>query len=75
MMLGVKQMRNKIADTMQTLLTMDICECGKAAFTEWLEAKEDGEASKAASEKVLEVLAGSCSCEDEEIKSLLAEIE
>ena len=26
MMLGVKQMRNKIAETMQTLLTMDICE-------------------------------------------------
>ena len=50
MMLAVNQMRNKIAETMQTLLTMDICECGKAAFTAWLEAKEDGEASKAASE-------------------------
>ena len=75
MMLGVKQMRNKIAETMQTLLTMDICESAKEAFTAWLDAKEDGEASKAASEKVLEVLAGTCSCEDEEIKSLLAEIE
>ena len=75
MMLGVKQMRNKIAETMQTLLTMDICESAKEAFNAWLEAREDGEASKAASEKVLEVLAETCSCADEEVKSLLAEIE
>ena len=75
MMLGVKQMRNKIAETMQTLLTMDICESAKEAFNAWLEAREDGEASKAASEKVLEVLAGTCSCADEEVKSLLSEIE
>ena len=75
MMLGVKQMRNKIAETMQTLLTMDICESAKEAFNAWLEAREDGEASKAASEKVLEVLSGTCSCADEEVKSLLSEIE
>ena len=75
MMLGVKQMRNKIAETMQTLLTMDICESTKEAFNAWLEAREDGEASKAASEKVLEVLAGTCSCADEEVNSLLSEIE
>ena len=75
MMLGVKQMRNKIAETMQTLLTMDICESAKEAFNAWLEAREDGEASKAASEKVLEELAGTCSCADEEVKSLLSEIE
>ena len=75
MMLGVKQMRNKIAETMQTLLTMDICESAKEAFNAWLEAREDGEASKAASEKVLEVLAGTCSCADEDVKSLLSEIE
>ena len=75
MMLGVKQMRNKIAETMQTLLTMDICESAKETFNAWLEAREDGEASKAASEKVLEVLAGTCSCADEEVKSLLSEIE
>ena len=75
MMLGVKQMRNKIAETMQTLLTMDICESAKEAFNAWLEAREDGEASKAASEKVLEVLAGTCSCADEEVNLLLSEIE
>ena len=75
MMLGVKQMRNKIAETMQTLLTMDICESAKEAFNAWLEVREDGEASKAASEKVLEVLAETCSCADEEVKSLLSEIE
>ena len=75
MMLAVKQIRNKISESMQTLLTMDICESAKEAFNAWLEAREDGEASKAASEKVLEVLAGTCSCADEEVKSLLAEIE
>ena len=75
MMLAVKQIRNKIAENMQTLLTMDICESAKEAFNAWLEAREDGEASKAASEKVLEVLAGTCSCADEEVKSLLSEIE
>ena len=75
MMLGVKQMRNKIAETMQTLLTMDICESAKEAFNAWLEAREDSEASKAASEKVLEVLSGTCSCADEEVNSLLSEIE
>ena len=75
MMLGVKQMRNKIAETMQTLLTMDICESAKEAFNAWLEAREDCEDSKADSEKVLEELAGTCSCADEEVKSLLAEIE
>ena len=75
MMLATKQMRNKIEETMQTLLTMDICGCAKEAFEAWLEAKEDGEASKVASAKVEAVLADSCGCEDETIKSLLAEIE
>ncbi len=75
MMLATKQMRNKIADNMQTLLTMDLCDCAKEAFTSWLDSKEDGEASKAASARVLEVLEGSCKCDaNEEIKTLLDEI-
>lgn len=75
MMLGVKQMRNKIAQNMEKLLTMDICGCAKEAFTAWLEAKNDGEASKVASAKVIEVLNDTCGCNSEgEIATLINEI-
>ncbi|CEH35527.1 pyruvate:ferredoxin (flavodoxin) oxidoreductase [Romboutsia lituseburensis] len=75
MMLAVKQMRNKIADNMETLLTMEICDCAKEAFTAWLEGKDDAEASKVASDKVLKVLTDDCGCASEEIKPLLKEID
>ncbi|MCR8745379.1 pyruvate:ferredoxin (flavodoxin) oxidoreductase [Romboutsia lituseburensis] len=75
MMLAVKQMRNKIADNMETLLTMDICDCAREAFTAWLEGKDDSEASKLAADKVLKVLADDCGCASEEIKPLLKEID
>ena len=75
MMLGVKQMRNKIAQNMEKLLTMVICGCAKEAFTAWLEAKNDGEASKVASAKVIEVLNDTCGCNSEgEIATLINEI-
>ena len=45
-----------IADAMQALLEMDIPADMKEAFTEWLDSMDDGEKSKAASEKVLAVL-------------------
>ena len=41
MLLGVEQIRNKISDVMQELVTMDICEEARAVFTEWLENKEE----------------------------------
>ncbi|HSQ88083.1 pyruvate:ferredoxin (flavodoxin) oxidoreductase [Romboutsia sp.] len=75
MMLAVKQMRNKIADNMEALLSMDICDCAKEAFNAWLEGKEDSEASQVASKKVIEVLTNSCGCENEEIKELIKEID
>ncbi|WP_195939897.1 pyruvate:ferredoxin (flavodoxin) oxidoreductase [Romboutsia sp. 1001713B170131_170501_G6] len=75
MMLAVKQMRNKIAENMETLLTMDICDAAREAFTAWLDAKEDGEASKVASQKVLDVLANAHNIENAEIKALVNEIE
>ena len=75
MMLAVKQMRNKLSDTMETLLTMNICDTTKAAFTNWLETKEDGEASKVASQKVLELVENPCGCANEEVRALLSEIE
>ena len=75
MMLAVKQMRSKIADNMNTLLTMDICDTAKEAFTAWLEGMEDSEVSSVASEKVLAVLANTCDCANDEMKSLLKEID
>ncbi|GAA0707536.1 pyruvate:ferredoxin (flavodoxin) oxidoreductase [Paraclostridium ghonii] len=75
MYLGVKQMRAKISETMEQLISMDICDEARAAFTNWLEAKEDSEASVKASEKVLEILANAHNIENAEIKALVAEIE
>ncbi|GAB1399220.1 pyruvate:ferredoxin (flavodoxin) oxidoreductase [Aminivibrio sp.] len=45
-----------VVDAMNALVAMDIPEEMKAIFTEWLESRDDGEKSKAASEKVLSVL-------------------
>ncbi|WP_250672759.1 pyruvate:ferredoxin (flavodoxin) oxidoreductase [Paraclostridium ghonii] len=75
MYLGVKQMRAKISETMEQLISMDICDEARAAFANWLEAKEDSEASVKASEKVLEILANAHNIENTEIKALVAEIE
>ena len=75
MMLASKQMRNKIVDNMETLLTMDICDDSKAAFTNWLEVREDGDASKVAAKQVEGVISNVNSCGNEEIISLVKEIE
>ena len=74
MMIAVNQMRNKLAQNMKALLALDICDDAKEAFTQWLDAKEDGEASKVASKKVEEVLANQCNIEDAEIKHLVQEL-
>ena len=74
MHLGVKQMRNKLSDTMEALVAMDIDSEAKAVFTEWLDTKELGAASKVASEKVLALLENN-TITDADAKALLAEIE
>ena len=75
MMLATSQMRDKIAQNMEKLLTMDICGCAKEAFTNWLENKDNGEKSKEASAKVIEVLNDTCGCNpEEEMQVLLNEI-
>ncbi len=56
MFLGVKQMRTRIEGLMKTALEGELPSKVKEAFTEWLEAKDDGDKSKVASEKVKEVL-------------------
>ena len=73
MCLGVKQIRNKLADTMKELVAMDIDDETKAILVEWLDTKELGEASKVASAKVLEVLE-KVQVTDEKAKALFAEI-
>ena len=74
MHLGVKQMRNKLSDAMEALVAMDIDSEAKAVFTEWLDTKELGAASKVASEKVLALLENN-TIADADAKVLLAEIE
>jgi pyruvate-ferredoxin/flavodoxin oxidoreductase len=77
MFLAVKQMRAKITENMNALLNMDICETGKAAFKAWLDGKDDPQASLEASKKVIEIVAGSCGCEEKnpELAKLLKEID
>lgn len=53
MFLGTKQIRKKLADLMQEGLESDFAEGIKSAFQGWLDAADDGEQSKAASEKLL----------------------
>ncbi|WP_042271456.1 pyruvate:ferredoxin (flavodoxin) oxidoreductase [[Clostridium] dakarense] len=75
MKIAVEQIRNKIADVMEELLTMDICEESKAAFTSWLENKEDSQGSSVASKKVEALLADAHHIQNEEVRNLVAEIE
>ncbi len=75
MFLGVKQMRAKLVETMEQLISMDICDAARTAFTNWLENREDSEASAKAAEEVLAVLANAHNIENAEIKALVAEIE
>ena len=57
MCLGVKQIRHKLADTMKEIVAIPNIEPEvKDALEEWLRNKEDGAGSKAASQKVMEVL-------------------
>lgn len=72
---AVKQIRNKIVDAMTELVSMGICEDAKAVFTEWLDSRNDGEASKVASAKVVELLEKpACDCTDEKAKELVKAI-
>ncbi len=73
MYLGVKQMRNKLTDTMKALVNKEISEDAKAAFSEWLDTKEEGAVSRAVSEKVLAVL-DKVNSDDAEVKALVDEI-
>ncbi len=56
MVLATKQIRDKIESNMKALLELDIDDEMKDAFKEWLEYKDHGEESIAASKKVLEAI-------------------
>ncbi len=58
MFLGVRQMRLRIEGLMKKALEGNPSSEIKEAFNEWLENKEDGEKSRAASEKVKDALKG-----------------
>jgi pyruvate-ferredoxin/flavodoxin oxidoreductase len=53
MYLGVQQLRSRMADEMKEAMALDIPAELKAAFQEWIEGMNDGDASKAATQKVL----------------------
>ncbi|MFP4470781.1 MAG: pyruvate:ferredoxin (flavodoxin) oxidoreductase [Bacteroidales bacterium] len=69
MMLGVNKMRQRIAEKMKAALSNGIDDKTKAAYNEWLENVNDGEGSKIASAKVLEVIKDS---DDSIAKEILA---
>ena len=56
MFLGVRQIREGLAANMRTLVEKDIDSNLKDAFNAWLEVKDNGKESVAASNKVIEVL-------------------
>lgn len=56
MHLGVKQLRNNLTNLIRQSLETPIPENLKEAFQEWLAGKDDGEASKSATAKVLDAL-------------------
>jgi len=53
MYLGVQQLRQKIADDMNAAMAQDISADFKEAFQAWVAGMNDGDASKAATEKVV----------------------
>jgi len=56
MFLGVKQLREKIADLMKEAIKTDVSDKAKDVFQKWLDSFDDGEESKKASAMVMEVL-------------------
>ncbi len=78
MAVGVNQIRDRLNDIMKEALTLDIPAEYKEAFTAWVDGKEDAEASKVASAKVLELVSGcdccGCGVTDERAKAIIAEI-
>ncbi|MFA5527916.1 MAG: pyruvate:ferredoxin (flavodoxin) oxidoreductase [Peptostreptococcales bacterium] len=74
MALACAQMENKVTDIMTELLEMDINQEAKEAFVEWIGSKKDGNESKIASQKVMDVLP-KIDRSNDKIASLVQELE
>lgn len=59
MFLGIEQQRRKLAELIEEALKQEISPEIKEAFQEWLDSKDDAEASKAAAAKIEALIAGS----------------
>ncbi len=73
MHLGVKQLREKLADLANELLSLDITEDIKQALSQWLVSYDEGEASKVASVNLVKALSNYKSTDDTQNK-LITEI-
>jgi len=56
MFLGVKQIRNKLADLIKEAVTLDISSELKEAFNQWLAGKDSAEVTKEAAGKIVSLL-------------------
>jgi pyruvate-ferredoxin/flavodoxin oxidoreductase len=56
--LGIRQQREKLTDLIREALARDLVPELKDAFQAWLEGKDDAQASRAAAERMLPLLAG-----------------
>jgi pyruvate-ferredoxin/flavodoxin oxidoreductase len=72
MFLGSKQIRDNLANLIKQSLESSVSENLKAACREWLAGKDDGEASKTASAKLLEALLTVSGAEKELAQSILS---
>jgi len=73
MALATNQMRDRLAGLMTEAMEKGITEEAKAAFAAWLEAKEDGDKTKAASKAVMDLFGKDLG--NAEANEMLAEIE
>ena len=73
MAIAVKKMRDTIENLAKEIVQLNVCDSVKEAFNEWLEGKDDAEASKKATAKILAVLENN-NVEDERAKKILAEV-
>lgn len=75
MAVGIKQIRSRLNDIMKEALELNIPAEYKEAFAAWIEGKEDAEASKAATAKILELVNGCCcGITDARAKEIIAEV-
>ena len=72
MAVAVRQMRDRLEEIMKAALEMSITAEAKEAFEAWLEAKEDADKSKTASDLVKKVVEAGAS--DEKVKAIYDEI-